>query len=75
MSTRNIAGEVDGVLTAIRWAFLNGYKKIKIYHDYEGLSAWAKGIWSTGSPVSVHYVNEFDKYKGVVDVVIGILGR
>lgn len=33
LSTRNVAGEVEGVLTAIKWAFLNGYKKIKIYHD------------------------------------------
>ena len=69
LPTRNIAGEVDGVLTAIKWAFLNGYEKIKIYHDYEGLSAWANGIWSTNSPISVYYVREFAKYKGVVDVV------
>ena len=32
LSSRNIAGEVDGVLTAVRWAFLNGYTKLKIYH-------------------------------------------
>ena len=69
LSTRNIAGEVDGVLTAVKWAFLNGYNKIKIYHDYEGLSAWAKGIWSAGSPVSVYYVKSLEKYKGVLDVV------
>ncbi len=68
LPTRNIAGEVDGVLTAVRWAFLNGYPKIKIYHDYEGLSAWAMGRWSANSPISVYYVREFAKYKGVVDV-------
>lgn len=69
LPTRNIAGEVDGVLTAVKWAFLNGYPKIKIYHDYEGLSAWAKGIWNTSSPISVYYVKEFAKYKVAVDVV------
>lgn len=69
LTTRNIAGEVDGVLTAVKWAFLNGYKKLKIYHDYEGLSAWATGEWGTGSPVSVYYVKQFAKYKGVLDVV------
>ena len=68
LPTRNIAGEVDGVLTAVKWAFLNGYEKLKIYHDYEGLSAWANGSWGTGSPISVYYVKEFAKYKGVVDV-------
>ena len=68
LPTRNIAGEVDGVLTAVKWAFLNGYEKLKIYHDYEGLSAWAMGSWSANSPISVYYVKEFAKYKGVVDV-------
>ena len=68
LPTRNIAGEVDGVLTAVKWAFLNGYEKLKIYHDYEGLSAWANGSWGTGSPISVYYVKEFAKYKGAVDV-------
>lgn len=69
LPSRNIAGEVDGVLTAVRWAFLNGYKKIKIYHDYEGLSAWALGRWKGESPIAVYYLKEFAKYKGVVDVV------
>ena len=68
LSTRNIAGEVEGVLTAVRWAFLNGYERIKIYHDYEGLSAWATGRWRAESPIAVYYVQEFSKYKGVVDV-------
>lgn len=68
LPTRNIAGEVGGVLTAVRWAFLNGYEKIKIYHDYEGLSEWALGRWGTGSPISVYYVKEFAKYKGAVEV-------
>ena len=69
LPSRNIAGEVDGVLTAVKWAFLNGYTKIKIYHDYEGLSAWATGRWCGESPIAVYYVKEFAKYKGVVDVV------
>ncbi len=69
LPTRNIAGEVGGVLTAVRWAFLNGYPRLKIYHDYEGLSAWATGVWGTGSPISVYYLKELSRYKGVVDIV------
>ena len=69
LPTRNIAGEVGGVLTAVRWAFLNGYPRLKIYHDYEGLSAWATGAWGTGSPISVYYVKQLSRYKGVVDTV------
>ena len=68
LPTRNIAGEVDGVLTAVKWAFLNGYAKLKIYHDYAGLSEWAMGRWNASSPISVYYVKEFNKYRGAVDV-------
>lgn len=66
LSSRNIAGEADGVLAAVKWAFVNGYEKVKIYHDYAGLSAWAKGEWSARSPVSERYSRELAKYRGGV---------
>lgn len=68
LSSRNIAGEVEGVLSAVKWAFFNGYERLKIYHDYEGLSAWAEGRWNAGSAVSRYYIERLNKYKGVVDI-------
>lgn len=43
ISSNNIIGEILGVINALDWAISNGYSKIKIYHDYEGLSKWISG--------------------------------
>ena len=34
-----------GVINAFDWAISNGYEKLKIYHDYEGLSKWITNEW------------------------------
>ena len=68
LSSRNIAGEVEGVLAAVRWAFLNGYPKLKIYHDYDGLSAWATGRWQAKGAVSCYYLEELRRYDGAVRI-------
>lgn len=47
----------------------NGYEKIKIYHDYEGLSKWISGEWAANSKVGKMYVNIFElKFKDFLDV-------
>lgn len=43
IASNNIVGEIFGVINALDWAVSNGYDKIKIYHDYEGLSKWLSG--------------------------------
>jgi len=54
-ASRNIAGEVYGVLTALDWAVSNGYEKIKIYHDLESISKWASGEYATNTDISKFY--------------------
>lgn len=68
LPSRNIAGETWGALIAVKWAYYNGYQKLKIYHDYAGLSFWAEKKWSAKSPVSEWYVREISKYLSAVDV-------
>ncbi len=68
VSSRNVAGEVLGVLAAVKWAFLRGYDRLKIYHDYEGLSAWATRRWQAKGAVSIFYISELKKYEGAVEL-------
>lgn len=56
LKTANVAGEVFGVIEALRWAKKNGFKKIKIYHDYQGLARWITSEWSAYSKISLMYV-------------------
>ena len=69
LSSRNVAGEILGALEAVKWAFLNGCDKLKIYHDYEGLSAWAEGRWQAKGAVSLYYMNRLKRYSGALDIV------
>ncbi len=68
LSSRNVAGEAEGALAAIRWAFVNGYGKLRLYHDYSGLGAWARGEWGAKSPVAAYYKKQYDRYVGAVKV-------
>lgn len=44
-SMRNVAGEIKGAESAMRYAKEHGVKKLVIYHDYEGIAKWCNGAW------------------------------
>lgn len=69
LPTRNVAGEVLGVLAALRWAYLNGYPRLIVYHDYEGLAAWAERRWKATGAVSSYYLAELKKFTGYIDLI------
>jgi len=69
MEANNIIGEIFGVVNALDWAISNGYEKIKIYHDYEGLSKWISEEWKAKTKVSQMYVNLYRaKFQDVLSV-------
>lgn len=63
LKTANVAGEVFGVIEALKWAKENGFKKIKIYHDYQGLARWITSEWSAYSKISLMYVEFWASVK------------
>lgn len=70
IDSNNIIGEVFGVINALDWAISNGYEKIKIYHDYEGLSKWISGEWSANSDVAKMYTSIFEsKFRDCLEVI------
>lgn len=67
---RNIAGEILGVINALDWAVSNGFSKIKIYHDYEGLGKWATGEWKADSDVARMFIAILQgKYSEIVVIL------
>lgn len=69
VETGNIAGEVFAFINALDWAVSNGYQKIKIYHDYEGLSKWIRGEWKANSTIANFLLSKFNgKFKDVIEV-------
>ena len=52
---RNVAGEIMGSKIAIDWCRANGVKAVEIYHDYEGIGAWADRKWKANNPLTQGY--------------------
>jgi ribonuclease HI len=52
---RNIAGEIMGAKLAIDHCMAGGIKAIEIYHDYEGIGAWADGKWKANNELTRGY--------------------
>ena len=58
---RNVAGEIKGAESAMRYASDNGYKRIVIYHDYEGIAKWCQGLWKTNKAGTINYKKVYDE--------------
>jgi len=65
----NIAGEVFAVFNAMDWAVSNGYEKLMILHDLEGISKWATGEWKANTRITQTYVSIFqNRYSDILEV-------
>lgn len=52
---RNVAGEVMGSTRAIEYCLAHDIDSIEIYHDYEGIGAWADRRWKANNPLTQGY--------------------
>ena len=52
---RNVAGEIMGSKLAIDHCIANGVKAVEIYHDYEGIGAWADRRWKANNTLTQGY--------------------
>ena len=66
-TANNVAGEVLGAVTAMEFALEQGWKKITIFHDYNGLAYWAKAMpgmtrrWQAKTPIAQYYQKRYDE--------------
>ena len=57
------------MINALDWAVSNGFEKIKIYHDYEGIPKWLSGEWTAKSKVSKMFVGLYrSKFDGILQI-------
>ena len=68
MESRNIAGEIEGVMEAILWAIANKMQKIKIFYDYEGIEKWAKKEWRAKTQISKNYSKFVDEKSKLINL-------
>jgi ribonuclease HI len=58
VSHRNVAAEIQAVISGLEWCRAFGHKTITIYHDYEGLEAWVTGRWKAKTEYTQRYQRE-----------------
>lgn len=56
ISSRNVAGEVKGVIHLVNYMNKNLFKEAIIRYDYEGIEKWATKSWKAKSFVAKEYV-------------------
>lgn len=66
---RNVAGEIKGAEAAMRYAVEQGYTKLYIYHDYEGIAKWCQGAWKTNKEGTKAYKAYYDSIQDRLQVV------
>lgn len=68
LTLRNVAGELQGAMVSVKWAYENGYKNIIIRHDYEGISKWVKGEWEPKNIIAKTYCEFINEYKKKINI-------
>lgn len=52
---RNVSGEMLGAMFAVRWAIRNGFSRIELRYDYEGIEKWVTGEWKSKTELTQKY--------------------
>lgn len=52
---RNVSGEMLGAMFAVRWAIRNGFSRIELRYDYEGIEKWVTGAWKSKTELTQKY--------------------
>jgi len=53
--SRQVGGEIAGVIEALKWCKNQGIEEISIYYDFENLKKWVTGEYSANTAMSVTY--------------------
>lgn len=68
INERNIAGEVLAVFNAVDWTISNGYDKLAIFYDLQGIGEWACGNWKTNTNCSQFFKKFILDKKDILDI-------
>lgn len=77
---RNVAGEICGMMEAVKTAVSLDIKDITVYYDYEGIRSWATKNWKARTPGTIEYV-QFMRSQNInlnfkhVEAHTGVIGN
>ncbi len=65
---RNVTGEMLGAMFAVKWAMKNGFRKIEIRYDYEGVEKWVTGAWKSKTELTQKYAEAMRNWSGKIAI-------
>ncbi len=65
---RNVAGEINGAMCAMRFCVENGADSLDLYYDYAGIEKWCTGEWKTNKSGTIAYKAYFDSISDILSV-------
>lgn len=68
LELHNVAGEILGVLNAVDWSWKNGFSKIAIFYDYDGIGKWANGEWKANKTLSQYYKTYIEEKRELLQI-------
>jgi len=68
VSMRNVAGEIEGAMLAMKYAIDEGYRVLELYFDYNGIEKWCTGEWKVNKEGTIYYKQYYDSIKDMLRV-------
>ena len=65
---RNVTGEMLGAMYAVQFARLNGFSKLEICYDYQGIEKWVTGEWRTKTELTDKYANSMREWAKSIEI-------
>lgn len=56
LDIRQVAGELEAVMSSLTWCSENNIDNVKIYYDYKGIECWANGEWKAKKDLTKRYI-------------------
>ena len=65
---RNVAGEIDGCMAAVKKAIELRIPKLSIYYDYQGIESWATHAWKAKNEWTRAYRDYMAEAMKIIDI-------
>ena len=65
---RNVTGEMLGAMYAVKTAMLNGFQKVELCYDYQGIEKWVTGEWRSKTELTQKYARAMREWATKIHI-------
>lgn len=65
---RNVTGEMLGAMYAVKLAMFNGFQKMELRYDYQGIEKWVTGEWRSKTELTKKYAEAMREWGKSIEI-------